>query len=367
MLDPNSSEPLYLQMANLLRNRILSGELKVNERIEPELELSQLHGLSRGTVREALDLLEEEGFLRRIQGKGTFVLHKDPRDKSSIIGVVMPYLKDQMIVRILLGLEKTLQENGYNFILCHSNSDLELERKQLERLQRQGTAGIILFPTSLQAEGDLVTNLLGENFPLVLVDRRIAGLKADFVGMDNFAGAYQAVSSLLDAGHQNIACVVPPDRPTSILDRIRGYETAMQDRGLFPLAAVSLAGSGTAGDDGIPHYSADDLAPIERLMNLKASPDALFCGNDFIAIGILHHLQEKGVQIPEDVALIGFDDTSYAGFPSVQLSTVSQPSAEIGRVAAELLLERIKNPELAARTSLLPGALVLRSSSRTTK
>ncbi len=278
-------------MANLLRNRILSGELKVNERIEPELELSQLHGLSRGTVREALDLLEEEGFLRRIQGKGTFVLHKDPRDKSSIIGVVMPYLKDQMIVRILLGLEKTLQENGYNFILCHSNSDLELERKQLERLQRQGTAGIILFPTSLQAEGDLVTNLLGENFPLVLVDRRIAGLKADFVGMDNFAGAYQAVSSLLDAGHQNIACVVPPDRPTSILDRIRGYETAMQDRGLFPLAAVSLAGSGTAGDDGIPHYSADDLAPIERLMNLKASPDALFCGNDFIAIGILHHLQ----------------------------------------------------------------------------
>jgi len=364
MLDPTSSEPLYLQMADTLRKRIINGELRVNDRIEPELELSEKNGLSRGTVREALNLLEEEGFLRRIQGKGTFVLHKEPREKSSIIGVVMPYLKDQMIVRILLGIEKVLQDNGYHFILCHSNSELELERQQLERLKRQGTAGIVLFPTSLQEEGDLVSGLLGENYPLVLVDRRIPGLKADFVGIDNYEGAYQAVAALLDAGLHSIACIVPPDRPTSILDRIRGYEAAMQDRGLFPLAAVSLAGSGTAADDGIPHYSDNDLAPVDRLMSLHSAPDALFCGNDFIAIGIMHHLRALGRRIPEDLSIIGFDDTSYASFPSVQLSTVSQPSADIGKVAAEFLLERIAKPESPSRSSLLHGSLILRSSSR---
>jgi len=366
MLDSNSSEPLYLQLANLLRSRILNEELHVNDRIEPELELSTKYGLSRGTVREALVLLEEEGLLSRIQGKGTFVLHKILRDKTNIIGVIMPYLQDQMIVRILLGIETHLQENGYNLILSHSNSDLKLEQKQLERFKNQGAAGIILFPTSLQEENELISGILDDDYPLVLVDRRISGRKTDFVGIDNYEGAYKAVESLLEAGHQSIACIVPPDRPTSIIDRIRGYEAAMQDKGLFPLAAVSLAGSGTTGSDGIPYYSASDLAPVERLMNLHSAPDALFCGNDFIAIGIMHYLNEKGIKIPEDISIFGFDNISWAAFPSVQLSTVSQPSVEIGRSAASFMLARIKNPEIPPQTALLHGNIVLRTSSRKT-
>lgn len=359
-LVPESSRPLYLQLFDVIRKQIRSGELKPNDRLLPELEIAAQYDVSRGTVRQALDQLVRDGLLERTQGKGTYVRTVNRDRRSATIGFVVPYLRDTLVNEIIRGAERVFHEHNYSMILGHSNSNLDTEVMQIQRLLAGEAEGMILFPVAEQDEQQRLSEIIPADFPTVLIDRRVPGLNVDRVLTNNREGAYSVVRHLLDLGHTSIACITSPDRPSSIVDRIEGYEAAMQEAGRFPLAAVSLRGSGSPANDAsgsVPVYSEEELEPVRQLIESEARPTALFCINDFIAIGVLHFLHEWGIRVPEDIAVVGFDDIAVSAIASISLTTVAQPKYEIGRQAAERLLgllrgERFDNLELVLPTEL---------------
>jgi DNA-binding LacI/PurR family transcriptional regulator len=361
MIDTNSSEPIYLQLADTIRQRIFSGELKIDERLDPEVDMSRDLGISRGTIRVALNLLVNEGLLKRIQGKGTFVASAGvvPKDRR-MVGVIVPYFRDSLTVEMIRGIESVLHEHNYSMLFCHSDSSVELERSQISRLRKEQVAGMIIFPIGTPDEKAMLGTSLPVDYPLVFIDRKLEGIRADYVGTDNFHGAYEAVRHLLSKGHRSIACIAPPDRPTSIVERIAGYVKALREDGLFPLAAVDLEGSGTGKGSSIPDYSDEELAPVDALMASPNPPTALFCINDFIAIGVLNRLRVKGIKIPGDIDIIGFDDIAAASYPGIMISSIAQPKEEIGREAARLLLRRLEDTHVPSQDIMLAPHLVVR-------
>jgi GntR family transcriptional regulator of arabinose operon len=362
MFDPLSPRPLYLQLADYLRRQIEGGALKPGERLMPELEIAEKYGLARGTVRQALALLVNQGLLQRTRGKGTFVTDTIVSSHSPLIGIVIPYLRDSLTVDIMRGAESVLRLNGYSLIFGPSDVSLDVECEQIKRLQRDKISGLILFPVSMPGEAPMLAQILRPSLPVVLIDRKIPEFAASSVFVDNRGGAYHAVEHLIALGHRRVACVTHDGYISSVEDRIRGYEQAMRAAGLVPFAAVSIVRREPTLEGQPPTYSDEDMEPVDQLLRSQDRPTALFCINDFIALGVMRHVLHRGLRVPQDIAIVGFDDIPLAPFMPVPLTTVAQPKFEIGAQAAMLLLDKISGKEPTARTVVLPTALVVRSS-----
>lgn len=209
----------------------------------------------------------------------------------------------------------------------------------------------------------MLRQLLPADFPLVLIDRRIPDLQAASVFVDNFSGAYRVVEHLISLGHRRIVCVSLPDQPSSVTERMRGYEQAVRDAGILPLASVPLAlRKDRPPDNGLPIYGDEEMAPLDRLLRIQEPPTALFCINDFVALGVMQRVLVHGLSIPHDVAIAGFDDIAIAPYMPVPLTTVAQPKYEIGARAAELLVAQVDNGPQNDTEIVLPTSVVVRES-----
>lgn len=363
ILSPSSPRPLYLQVADYLRRQIDTGVWPPEAQLPPELELAAQLEVSRGTVRQAMQLMVNQGLLQRMAGKGTFVTRPEARPRSQLVGMVVPYLRDSLTTEILRGVDSTLRRSTYSLVFGHSEGDLELERMQIDRLLQQGVSGLILFPVGAEGEATLLANLLPPRFPLTIIDRRLPGLSADTVVVDNVGGAYRAVEHLLALGHERIACIATRGRPSTVVDRIAGYEQALRDAGILPLAAVALSRRQGRSGDGTPTYTPEDLVPVDQLLSARDAPTALFCVNDFIALGVMQHVLAQGRRVPQDLAIVGFDDIAMAAHMSLPLTTVAQPKYEIGAQAAQMLIDQIAGVARPGREVVLPTSLVVRASS----
>jgi GntR family transcriptional regulator of arabinose operon len=363
LVEPASPRPLYLQLADDLRRQIENGTLKPGDQVMPELALAQHHSVARGTVRQALQLLVSQGLLRRKRRMGTFVAGRGLAAPAALITLVIPYLRDALVRDIMLGVESILRLNGCSLVVGPSHGSLSGEAEHLQRLPRHHTGGLILFPVALPGELELLKQALPPGFPIVLIDRKVPGLEASSVLVDNYGGAYRAVNHLLALGHRRIACVSHDGTISSVAERVRGYEQALRDAGLEPLPLTILPWRDPLPDGQPPDYSVQDMAPVGRLLRASPAPTALFCINDFFALGTLRYILRSGRRIPEDVAIVGFDDIPLAALTPVPLTTVAQPKFEIGSRAALLLLDHISGKETAPRSVVLPTALVVRASS----
>jgi DNA-binding LacI/PurR family transcriptional regulator len=363
-VDPSSPRPLYLQLADQLRRQIENGTLKPGERLLPEIEIAKGYGLARGTVRQALLLLVNLGLLQRTRRKGTFVADSHARSHAPLIGIIVPYLGDNLTTEIMHGAESVLRLNGYSLIFGPSGGRLDQEQEQIRRFQRDKVSGLILFPVSLPGEARMLQETLPPGFPLVLIDRKVSDFTASSVLVDNFGAAYHAVEHLISLGHRRIGCVTHNDRVSSVEDRQRGYEQAMDAAGLAPMTPATLVHQAPIADGQPAPYAEHDMGPVDQLFASSHRPTALFCVNDFIALGVMRHIVGCGIRVPEDVAIVGFDDIPLAAFMPVPLTTVAQPKFEIGSHAAQLLLDKISGREPATHSVVLPTALSLRSSTR---
>jgi DNA-binding LacI/PurR family transcriptional regulator len=152
-----------------------------------------------------------------------------------------------------------------------------------------------------------------------------------------------------------------PERPSSVIDRIHGYEQALRDAGILPLAPIDLALTEHPPDMSVPWYTADELAPIDLALAVDDPPTALFCINDFIALGVMQHVRDR-LRIPEDLSIVGFDDIAIAPYMPIPLTTVAQPKYEIGVHAAQALIDQIAGAVQPGREIVLPTSLVVRTS-----
>jgi DNA-binding LacI/PurR family transcriptional regulator len=358
------SSALYSQLLNDIRERILAGDLAAGERLPTELEMAQQHHISRGTVRQALNILVNEGLLKRIQGSGTFVRQSPFAREHTIasaaqksIGIILNGSGDELSMSILRGIEQAAKPRGYHLSFAHAEEDTQILAQDIARLKAT-TVGLVISPVSERSYDETIAQLKNERFPFVLVDHYLPDLNCDYAASDNLGGGYRATEHLLILGHTRVGFAYAPGGSlltTSVRDRWEGYRKALLEYNL-PYDE-SLIYHKVTNERAAEHISYDDI-----ILSSKR-PSAIFAATDVIALGFLQAAQRHGLHIPEDLALVGFDDLSFAAHVSCPLTTVAQQGTEIGIRAGTLLINRIEHQISDTSKHIeLPTNLIIRQS-----
>jgi DNA-binding LacI/PurR family transcriptional regulator len=270
------------------------------------------------------------------------------------IGVIVPNL-DYFFATAVRGIDEIALEAGYTVLTCQSNESYGREITNTQRLLNSQVDGLIVSLSSATNNVDHMRRLLARDVPLVLFDRVAADLDATKVVLDNFDGAMQAINHLVEQGCRRIAYLAGPPSFSISNQRKEGYLAALRQHGL-PLA-----------EDLIIHCEFDQshaYRATEQLLASGQQPDAIFTVSDRLAIGALLALRHRGQRVPDDVALVGFNDEPVASLLTPTLSSVSQPAFEMGKTAAQLFLEQLNSESiLPPRTITLKPTLIVRESS----
>ncbi|MGH9384443.1 MAG: LacI family DNA-binding transcriptional regulator [Vicinamibacterales bacterium] len=270
---------------------------------------------------------------------------------SQAVGVVIPDLENPFFTAVVRGIDLVLQAAGYTLLLANSDEDAARERKILETLRAEGVAGIIFVP--INSARDAYRDVLAPPLYTVAVDRSPSNLRPDLVTVDNVEGTRIGVAHLLDMGHRDVALLGGPSRHSTAKERERGYEQALREAGRPIRPELVYYGDFREGGgyDG-----------MKALIALTRRPTAVFVANNLMTLGAFRALHEAGIRIPEEIAVVGFDDMPWATSLNPPLTAVSQPSQEIGSAAADLLLDRIARLDRAVRHLILETKLVVRAS-----
>ncbi len=359
-IDFSDPTPLYKQIAVHIKKEIASGTFKVGEKIPSQRELAEQYDVSMITVKKAIsDLINEEILYSRV-GKGTFVARKTKRSNLSdvgSIGLVLSDLKSPYFSLITHGVEDEVSNQDYNLLISNTSGEFEEEERQIRRSMEMGVDGMVIASMSHEYKANgRIRKIHREGYPYVVVSY-IEDTDIYHVGTDHEAGAYIATSHLIEHGYREIGYLCAEEGNLLGEVRRRGYEQAMQDHNLEVreeyIYCFPYSGEWKDEDSG---YSIG-----EQMIENGRLPEAMFIYNDLGALGFQRAMLEANVQIPEDIAIIGFDDIERSAYCSVPLTTIRQPTERIGQLAVKKVIDQIngKNPEI--RTILKPE-LVIRDS-----
>ena len=275
------------------------------------------------------------------------------RRSTSVWGLIISDIGNPFFTALVRGVEDAALEAGFSLVLCNSDDVLEKEHRYIRIALDEQMAGVIITPSS-EAESDL-SPLLERGIPVVAVDRRLNRHDVDTVVGDNVRGARMAIEHLLESGCRRIACITGPTQTTTAQERLEGYRQALASAGLEVDQDLIMVENfkEDGGYDG-----------AERLMRLENPPDGLFVANNLMTVGALEALVDAGVDVPRDLLLVGFDDIPWARLTRPRLTTVHQPTYQMGRDAGLLLAARLTSNPHSARTVILSPTLRVRESSR---
>jgi LacI family transcriptional regulator, kdg operon repressor len=307
-------------------------------------DVAKLAGVSKSTVSQFLnkryEFMSEETRERiesaiKITGYQPNVIARSLKvKKTNTIGVIVANILHYYSTAVSRGIEDYCNKHNYNVILCNADDNPQKERIYLEMLLSKQVDGIICATTGKNNE--LLKDLMKREVPIVLIDRKIAGIEIDGVFSNNEQGARDAVSHLVALSHQRIALLSPDLNGISTRKgRFRGYKQSLMDHGLQPV------------DEYIKFVKriADVKESLLDLLHLPEPPTALLCTNDLTTMEALHVLKGEKVKIPETLAIIGFDDSPWVDLLDPPLTTVNQQTYEIGLKSAAQLLSRIEHPK----------------------
>lgn len=270
---------------------------------------------------------------------------------SKLLGVMIPDIQNPFYVEVLRGIEDISFRHEYALIVCNFSQDENKEKTYLEMMKSESIDGLITAPT--HEKDPHVLEVARSGIPMVCVDRELDSVDVDSVLVDNRKGAYTAVNFLARKGYKRIAYISGKPGIPSSRDRELGYRDALLENELKVIEELIRQ-----GDSG--HQSGVKLCA--ELMELPEAPDAIFTGNNLITLGALETIHTLGLKIPEDVAVLGFDDMYWAGSLNPPLTAVRQPAYDIGKCAAEQLISRINNPERPTSQMILKTELMIRKS-----
>lgn len=270
--------------------------------------------------------------------------------RTQTLGVVVTRLSDPFHTEVVQGIEKVAQAHGYGLLLSLSHEDPAKERAIVEMLAAKQVDGIIVAASRLGSR--YLPLLEALRIPIVLINSHQTGPYVYSVATDNVHGGYLATRYLIDLGHRAIAYIGNRRGGRSNQDRYRGYRQALREVGLSPRPEWVVKGDGRVGAGE---------AAMRRLLEVSPRPTAVFCYNDLTAIGALRAAVQAGIRVPEDLSIIGFDGLEEGSYVFPALTTVAQPRQQLGRLAAEMLLE-ILNGRPSPRRILLQGTLLERAS-----
>jgi len=319
--------PNYKTIENHILYLIETGRLKPNDRIPSESSLMKIFGVSRITVRRALDELTIRGYIYRLQGIGAFVAPKSRKEISSkkAIGCFLPGYSDYISMGVLEGVEEYLFETDYYPVFQIITSDERINLKKYDLFQKQKVRGLIIFPT-YENFNSKVIEMFGQDFPIIFVDRKIVGYNIPVIESDNVKGGFDAAEHLIKHGVKKIAFVTGEDMNfSSVYGRFQGLREAMKTYGLK--------------DEQVRIYYNYENNFVERILEEKI--DSIFACNDTIAFEIISLLESRDLRVPDDIKIIGFDDLELSQFIIPPLTTVKQFHKEIGKRAAAAVVAMI--------------------------
>ena len=362
----DSSEHLHTQVSTRLRQEVRQGVYQPGQRLPAEVDLARQLGVSRGTVRQALTALLNEGLLNTVPGRGTFVSNGFGQRTAGLIGMILPSVVRARNPELIDGAERVLREAGYSVVLGISGDDRWLEAEQMQRIIGQGASGLIVYTVDGALDVPALRRLFERGFPLVLIDRFIPDLAVDAVTMDNVGGGFLAVQHLAELGYRRIGYVGTDNAGTSsIVERMAGYRWALGQYGLqydADLVCTEVRRL-LAWPPREPDKEQHNVQVLQAFLDRVDRPDAIFVCNDYVAFQVVQVAEALGLRIPDDLALVGFDNVAYTDYFGVPLTTVEQHRHEIGATAASVLLERIAGRRTQQNRVVIATRLIVRRSS----
>ncbi|WP_068784598.1 GntR family transcriptional regulator [Paenibacillus phocaensis] len=345
------NEPKYETVKKTLLQQIQAGELQAGDKLPNDEDLMNRFQVSGITIRKALTELAAEGVITRIKRKGSFVNGAQAANPSSRLIAFIVSAEDNFDVsymKIIKGAQQAAAEFNYSLIVEWSNENLAVEQASILKMLDRKVDGFLIYPFDPVQSQDNYRLIEQHNIPYLLVDRYNVDHPSYFAGCDNYDGAILATRELIRLKHTQIKFASYHFFLHSEQERFAGFCSAMRQAGLS-----------VTDDDLLTRIDYDTLA--DRIE--KREVTALFCSNDKLAMEIIRQLTGRGLKIPQDVSVMGFDDWDHSGNLSIGLSTVRQNFEEIGRNAAHLLNQVIQGKTHGGNTKILSGvSLVIRES-----
>lgn len=328
------------------------------------IDVAKLAKVSKTTVSRYLNNQDKghmsEETKQRIE-KAIAELHYAPNNvarslkgkSTKVIGLVVNDLSNPFFLQMIQGIEEQLRDSGYNILMSDANLNIDQEVECLRMLEQRKIDGILIVGVNLPVEHLKDIHI---KVPMVLLERDSGDSNFDSVKIDNYYGAYAAVDYLIEKGYKRIAHIRGNQASMMAVQRKEAYRDCLKAHDLPHKKEYEVDGN---------YQLEGGYAAIQQLLSLQERPDAVFCANDMSAIGVLRYLIEEGLRVPEDIAIVGYDDVTVASLVTPALTTVRQPVMELAKIATQVLLERInmKDEERHITKSIvLKSELVIRKS-----
>lgn len=305
---------------------------------------SQMSAATRERVREAIE---------RLGYHPNHVARSLATRRTATIGLIISELTNALYPPVILGAEAACRQAQYSLLLANA-PDTDSERRAVELMRRKQVDGLILFSVSfIDIANEHLLQAHEEGVPIVVINRTMPeGAPIPKVMLDNFRGAYLATQHLVKLGHRRIAHIAGPANRFTGLDRRAGYLAALAEAGLAVDSALVIEGD----------YSFESGYRAMRALLDHHRPSAVFIGGDAMALGALRAIRDAGLRVPDDLSLVAFGNPDFVHYATPALTTVDLPIVEAGKIAVELLLERIAAPETPGETRMLEPRLLVRES-----
>lgn len=360
-----NGKPKYFTLMEELKEKIISGRIQPGEKLPSENQFTVQYSLSRHTVRKALSLLEQEGYIEACHGKGTFCSEKMRHmKKSRNIAVVTTYISDYIFPRLIQGMDNVLSEQGYSIILKNTGNSRQKEAKCLEELLQKDIDGLIIEPSKSQLScrhPGLYENLEKYQIPYIFIQGIYTEMKdKPHILMDDTRGGYLVTKYLLEQGHRRITGFFKADDIQGI-QRHKGYVRALQEAGI-PYDPDLVVWFHTEDRRSKPSMM------VKEMVKTGSLPHGIVCYNDQIAVQVIESLEDCGLQVPKDISVTGYDNSLYAQ-RGTGITTIAHPQERLGEMAAELILEKINGVSEADSKveRLIQPELIVRGSCRRLK
>ncbi|MDQ7026361.1 MAG: LacI family DNA-binding transcriptional regulator [Anaerolineae bacterium] len=322
-------------------------------------DVAQYANVSRSTVSRVLNnnsSVDAELAARVMVAVRTLDYHPNRaarrlrKQTEDVVGLLISDIRNPFFGSVIRGIEDEAYKQHVNLVLCNTDEASSKIQNYLQVMQAERVSGLIVVPTH-DDNHDILREVQADGIPIVLIDRSLTYESFDRVKVDNINGAFHAVNHLLEHKYRRIG-IIYPEVETGY-ERLQGYQKALRSNGVeYDSSLVEVCG-----------YTIDSShEATKRLMAQESPPDALFTANNLLTLGAMRALRMSNIRIPQDIALIGFDDMPWATELYTPLTVVSQPTYELGKQAFVTLYQRIKNPKMAYQSIFLTTSLIIRES-----
>ena len=324
-------------------------------------EVAKLADVSKSTVSRVINATKPVGKEKRerviraineLEFKPNSLARGLVHKRTGLVGVIIPDITNPFFAELVRGIEQAIRNEKYNMVLCNTSHRFQKEMEYLEMMRDKHVDGII-FMTSKVTE-DHRKFFRKSQLPVTFINRRADDLHASSVDIDNYQAAFDMTHFFLQRGHRRVAIIRAPltDR-TSGFDRFRGYQDAMRQFGIEPDSTLIMRS---------PFKISNAYHAVNQFLDKNPPVTAIFATSDLMAIGAIKCLQERGIKVPDEVEVAGFDDILMASFYHPSITTVHQPIEKMGNQATYTLIRLIKGEQTAIGNQILPYEIIHRQS-----